>query len=254
MADKIFMFHQSNCSGAPNADCHPTLIGPLAGCEMFNGSVFAPLQNGVNQEYPTTTDLHGPLNALMYNLRAYRGYDIYASMYRIGATKLNDDGTTNCWFPPKRGALVDKAKSTFNKAMSVLWNVENIRTIDNFFFIPIGGNSDCNLDADANSFYANYINWIAQMEKIVSGSVYSGSKKRWIIPKLSLNNTADPTRRTTVNQAIDDICALDSDNRQSFDTTPYGLQPIPEENHHTAQGQKQIGEYMVNNIIIPRGW
>ncbi len=246
MARLYIFIGQSNSRGAaPNADIHPSLASTMTSVKMWNGSSFASFDVGVNQNYPTTDNYHGSLPAFLYNEQMRTGETIYALNYAVGGTKLNDDGTSNCWFPSRAGALADKAISTINNALASMWINESVRTFS-LFIIWAQGESDTTLSADATAYETNLTSLISKIESNLSGTSMISASKRWIFQKIGTHTSYDVTRMGQVNTAMQNVSLIDTSNRFTYDPTGATLQV--DLHHYEASGYKNIGEGMVTII------
>lgn len=246
MARLYIFLGQSNSRGAaPNADCHPSLSGTMTNVKMWNGSAFASFDVGVNQNYPTTDTNHGVLPAFLYNEQARVNDTIYALNYAVGGTMLNDDTTSNCWYPSRAGALLDKAIGVINSALATMWNTHSERTI-HCYIIWAQGESDTTTSTDANAYQTNMSNLITKLLANLSGTAMTYVNKKWIFQKLGTHTSYDATRLATVNTAFDTLATADSSNRFTYDPTGKTLQV--DLHHYEASGYKVIGEAMVTNI------
>jgi Carbohydrate esterase, sialic acid-specific acetylesterase len=247
MARFYVFIGQSNSRGAaPNADCHPSLSSAMTSVKMWNGSAFANFDVGVNQNYPTSDLFHGALPAFLYNEQIRTGQTIYAMNYAIGGTKLNDDTTSNCWYPSRAGALCDKAIGVMNAALADMWITHSIRSFD-VYFIWAQGESDTTLSADSTAYETNLTNLIAKFESNISGTALATSAKCWILQKISTGTDYDVTRMGQVNTAMSNIAAAYPSIRKTYDPTGKLLQA--DVHHYEASGYKGIGEEMVSNIM-----
>jgi hypothetical protein len=245
---KLYIFiGQSNSRGAaPNADIHPSLASAMTNVKMWNGTTFANFDVGVNQNFPTSDTNHGVLPAFLYNEQIRTGETIYALNYAVGGTKLNDDGTANCWFPSRAGALADKAISTINNALADMWITNSVRAFE-VYIIWAQGESDTTNSADSGAYQTNMSNLIAKIVANLSGLAMVTATKRWIFQMLGTHTSYDATRLGEVNTAFTNLAALDATNRKTYDPTNKTLQI--DLHHYEASGYKAIGEAMVSNIM-----
>lgn len=245
---RLYIFKgQSNSRGAaPNADIHPSLASAMTNVKMWNGTAFTNFDVGINQNYPTTDLFHGALPAFLYNEQIRTGETIYALNYAVGGTKLNDDGTSNCWFPSRAGALADKAISTINNALADMWITHGIRTFD-IYFIWAQGESDTTNSTDSGAYQTNMSNLITKFQDNLSGTAMVSASKKWIFQMLGTHTSYDATRLGEVNTAFTNLAALDATNRKTYDPTGKLLQA--DVHHYEASGYKGIGEEMVSNIM-----
>lgn len=246
MARLYIFLGQSNSRGAaPNADIHPSLASAMTSVKMWNGSAFASFDVGVNQNYPTPDTNHGILPAFLYNEQARVGETIYAINYAVGGTMLNDDTTSNCWYPSRAGALLDKAIGVINSALAAMWNTHGERTI-HCYIIWAQGESDTTTNTDANAYEANLRNLINKLVANLSGTALASVNKKWIFQKLGTHTTYDATRLGIVNTSFDTIISEDPTNRFASDPTGKLLQV--DGHHYEASGYKSIGEEDVTNL------
>ncbi len=250
---RVYIFKgQSNSKGrAPNVDISAPLGAAMPNVQMWQGSSFGSFDVGVNQNFPSTTTNHGVLPAFLYNEQIRTGEIIYAINYAVDGTMLNDDGTSDCWYPSRTGDLLDKAISTINNALAHMWITLGIRQFD-FIHIWAQGENDTLAAIDANAYGTNLPNLIAKVEANLSGTALTSSHKRWIFQKISTGTNYDSTRRATVNGVFDTVAAGDTSNKAAYDTTGKELQV--DLRHFTAAGYKGIGEEMITNIMQANGW
>lgn len=252
MARLYIFLGQSNSRGAgPNADIHPTLSSAMPNVRMFNGSSFAAFDVGVNQNYPITDSNHGVLPAFLLNEQIRVNQTIYALNYAVGGTKLNDDGTANCWFPSRAGALCDKAISTINAALAEMWITHGIRTFE-IIFIWAQGESDTTFVADSGIYHTNMTNLISKFELNLSSTCFAGLSIKWIFQKLGTHTTYDPTRLAQVNSAFDTLVAANPTRMATYDPTGKLLQI--DGHHYEASGYRGIGQEMVTDVMIVNNW
>lgn len=219
MPHVYIMFRQSNSRGSgPDADIISAYRGPTATIQAWNNVTFAAFDITVNDTYPVNAGFSGAQCAFLHKEQQRLGETIYFVMYSVGGTPLYDDGTNNCWISTRAAGLHTTLKSTLNGALVYMWNTLNIRTNYHFIFVPQGGENDTLADANANAYQTNSEAEI-QSFLLNFGTAFDSSPKRWMIPRLSVNQTFyDATRLATVQGKVDALCAADSANRCAYNT------------------------------------
>jgi hypothetical protein len=252
--DLVIRMGQSNSLGnatySPNASLDASFKTTFTNIKTWTGSAFASLDYSTNNnQFPVANQNAAGASeyAILKGLQEYRGTTIYDVKWAQGSTHLGvvTDPTTN-WNTATRGTYLDAAISTINAAINNLWNTVGARSF-NIFVVWIQGEADANegTGVEAAAYQTNLTNLLDRI-KAQFGTNITSCNFYPIIVRLNNNQTAWPYKATVKTAELN--VANNYGTAYYVDTESYTLGA--DNVHYTNAGNKSIGEYIVNSIII----
>jgi hypothetical protein len=250
--DLVIRLGQSNSLGnstySPNSGLDASFKQTFSNIKTWTGSAFASLDYSTNNnQIPAYANTAGASEyAILKGLQTLRGTTIYDVKYAKGSTHLGvvTDPTTN-WNVSIRGTYLDGAISCINGAMNYLWNTVGARSF-NIFVIWIQGESDANeaTGAEAAAYQTNLINLLNRLKAQFGTNISSCNFYPIIV---DINTTTTWPFQSTVLAAE---LYVANNYGNAFRVPVTGFTIGADNLHYTNAGNKALGEYIVNNIII----
>jgi hypothetical protein len=223
---------QSNAQGLGVISSAPSQYqGVVSNSRIWNGTSFANLQAGTNNEGNSATEF-GPELSLCETLSARTGKIAYLVKNAVGSTSLAVD-----WLAPS-GANLTAAKTEIDAAITHLNSNGHRVRIAGIFWIQ--GEQDASNSTHAAAYKTNLLNLISNLR--TAYAAYGSASCPFVTALLNTNQTYTWVRHVVFEQRK---AVADSSNLFFVRTFDLGIAS----NHYNATGQVELGKRLANACI-----